>query len=93
MKRGMSQLLSAEPKKAIPPAFSTEYLYSSALFHPRHGELTQRIVQPQKEVDNAAEWCKNFHLEKEIFVKNEILNHKGAVTVQRQTNTRAEFTV
>jgi len=93
MKRGMSQLLSCAPKQAILSAFSTEYLYSSVLFHPKHEDLTQQILQPQKEVGNAADWGNDFHFRKIVLIKNEILSNKGAMTLQSQTNTRAEFII
>jgi len=91
MKRGMSQLLSCAPKQVILSAFSIEHLYSSVLFHPRHEDLTQQILQPQKEVGNAADWDNDFYFRKIVFIKNEILSNKGAMTVRSQTNTRAEF--
>ena len=66
----MSQLLSGAPKEAIPSAFSIEHLYSSALFHPIHVDVTLYTLQLQKEVDNAAMQGRKFN--SEIIANNDI---------------------
>jgi len=56
-------LLSDAHKESIPLAFSIEHLYSSALFHPMHVDVTLYTLQLQKEVDNAVTWGRKFDSE------------------------------
>lgn len=51
---GMSQVLSGTYKEAILSALSAKHQYSSALFLPKHEDVTPQTLQPPKEVDSAA---------------------------------------
>lgn len=70
----MFQLLSGTPKKATPPAFSKEHLYSIALFPPTRVDVTLYTLQLQKEVDSAA--IPGTKIYSEISAKDEVLDRK-----------------